>query len=268
MSAAGLAVCYRRQSYWGAALYVPLLAYWTIWQPIAWRFDVNPVFFVGSVGALLLIAAESHSPRDPFAIPFRLFGALLFGGALAPLSNSDFYRWSHWRGAGIDTTIGLVTVLLLATGGVFAGCEALRYFWLEQGQSEKAVRLDDIRQRQWMPLLLAVTMIVLMLLGFLATENEQHLGFFAPALILANGAMLSLAIWLIWVGLRDHRVQPFAGGTLYFLLWVLLRYIDLGDVSMVGAALLFLLCAAVLAGMAWYWVRRSAAGRLSAAMGG
>ena len=48
----------------------------------------------------------------------------------------------------------------------------------------------------------------------------------APA-VLANVAMLSLAVYLIRVGVHEERVRPFAAGVLYFLIWAFARYIDL-----------------------------------------
>ena len=48
--------------------------------------------------------------------------------------------------------------------------------------------------------------------------------------MLANLAMVALAIWLMQVGLREDRGCPFTAGVLLFLFWAVLRYIDLfGD---------------------------------------
>ena len=76
--------------------------------------------------------------------------------------------------------------------------------------------------------------------------------------VLANAAMVALALWLMQVGLRENRGQPFLAGVLYFLLWVVLRYIDLfGDFGgMLGASAMFFLCGATLFGLATYWRKR------------
>jgi hypothetical protein len=76
--------------------------------------------------------------------------------------------------------------------------------------------------------------------------------------ILANAAMLLLATWLIGIGLHEDRTRPFAMGVLYFLLWTIVRYIDLFGRwgGMLGAALMFFLCGAALFGVALYWRRR------------
>jgi hypothetical protein len=74
----------------------------------------------------------------------------------------------------------------------------------------------------------------------------------------ANAAMVALAVWLMWVGLREDRAQPFAAGVAYFLLWTVVRYIDLfGRVGgMLGAALLFFLCGCLLLGIVAFWRQR------------
>lgn len=76
--------------------------------------------------------------------------------------------------------------------------------------------------------------------------------------IVANVAMIFLAFWLMGVGFREDRVVPFAAGVLYFLLWTVVRYVDLfGDFGgMLGAALMFFLCGGALFGAALYWRQR------------
>ena len=71
-------------------------------------------------------------------------------------------------------------------------------------------------------------------------------------------AIIALVVWLISVGLREERGQPFAAGVLYFLLWTLIRYIDLfGELGgMLGASLMFFLCGCMLLGMGFYWRNR------------
>jgi hypothetical protein len=76
--------------------------------------------------------------------------------------------------------------------------------------------------------------------------------------VLANVAVIALALWLMQVGLSEDRGLPFTAGVLLFLLWAVLRYIDLfGDFGgMLGASLMFFLCGATLFGVAQYWRRR------------
>jgi hypothetical protein len=253
----GLWWCYRRQSPWGIALYVPLLAWWTMLQPIAWQwFDETP-YFVGAVGAAFLIAAESHPRGNRLAIPFRFYGALMLAGALIPLSyfafNQSMQSWHPWREDSHWSSLGAAIVISVWAGLALALCEGLRFHFAERGNQQAANTLDDIRRRQWVPLALAALMAILALLCTIG-------GFEGLVLItiLSNVAMVSISLWLISVGLRDDRGIPFAGGVTYFLLWVILRYIDLfGNAGgMLGAAGLFFVCGLGLAGVAWFWHQR------------
>ena len=74
-------------------IYAPLLAWWVVLQPVAWRWEVNPVYFVGMAGALLLLIAAMHREGSLMAMPYRLYGVLITGGVLVPLS----YRRLHGR---------------------------------------------------------------------------------------------------------------------------------------------------------------------------
>ena len=66
------------------------------------------------------------------------------------------------------------------------------------------------------------------------------------------------------VGLREDRGRPFSAGVLYFLLWTVMRYVDLfSDLGgMVGGAMLFFACGGFLFGMALFWKKRKAAHRV------
>src|SRR5215217_9198063 len=61
MALPGIVWAYRKQSVKTLSLYIPLLAWWTVLQVFAWHLSANPIYFVGAVGALLLVAAELHA---------------------------------------------------------------------------------------------------------------------------------------------------------------------------------------------------------------
>ncbi len=73
--------------------------------------------------------------------------------------------------------------------------------------------------------------------------------------------MIALAVYLIRLGVGEGRGRPFAAGVAYLLLWTALRYVDLfGEAGgMLGAALLFFLCAAGLVAIARFWSHARAA---------
>jgi uncharacterized membrane protein len=255
--APGVWLAYRNHSSARVALYVAAVSWWVCLQPVAWRWESGTSYFVGAVGAMLLILGESHPARSPLAIPYRLFGVLLFGGALLPLSFHGYYRW--WR-TEHDHPLLLALIIASLTGLVAAAAEFARYRYLEAGHDQYAARWDDIRRRQWLPLTLAALMAGLALIPALAGGNlaDADPGLGILSALLANAAMLTMAIWLMWVGVRDNRAQPFVAGVGYFLLWLLLRYSDLFgfEAGMLGAAAFFAACGFAIGGLAWLWHRR------------
>jgi hypothetical protein len=233
----GILWAYRKQSVKTLALYVPLLAWWTVLQVFAWKLGSNPFYFVGSVGALLLVAAECHPVGSRFAIPYRHYGSLLVGGVLVPLSFYDLNKHlvGEWTGLfGPPAMLGLIALLV-----VF-------------------VTQRSIPRRQAIPLGLALLMAILPLMS--AGCNNSSCADAAALLptILVNVAMVAGAFWLMQVGLREDRGRPFSAGVLYFLLWSVMRYVDLfGDFGgMLGAAMMFFICGGALFGVARYWQGR------------
>src|SRR5262245_38473521 len=258
MAAPGLLLAYRTKSFWRVAMYVPLIAWWAVLQPVAWRYSGNPVYFIGAVGALLLVIAESHARGSRLAIPYRAYGALLFGGTLVPLSYWNFNDWT-WTYDSPWTALNMTVAIIALATGIFAAVEYLRYRYLERGQVEAGRRIDDMRRRQWLPLLMTALMAFLSLVDLSRTGSGQRPAEFVliPTLT-ANAAMVALALWLITIGLREERGMPFAAGVLYFLFWIVIRYIDLfGEMGgMLGASLLFFICGCVLLGVVVFWRNR------------
>ena len=236
----GLIWTYRKQSVKTLALYVPLLAWWTVLQAFAWKLGSNPIYFVGSVGALLLVVAEAHAVGSRFAIPYRHYGSLLVGGALVPLSFYDLNKHLVGESLGLIAPPALLALAAVVIVMLTNRTEA------------------NSTSRQAIPLALALLMALLPLVAGVS-KNMSGAGTAALVLtVLANVAMVAGAFWLMQVGLREDRGRPFGAGVLYFLLWSVLRYVDLfGDFGgMLGAALMFFLCGGALFGVARYWQGR------------
>lgn len=233
---------YRKNVPAALALYAPLFAWWLILQPFAWNFETNPVFLIGSAGAVLLLLAESHPSGSRFAIPLRLWGFALAGGALIPLGSYDYGRGSFQFA---DSVLALVLppILLALTGA------ALVLAWLARRRAAGGP-VPVLTRRHAVPLALAGLFPVLGL--FHAFDIT------AVPVALANAAMLAAGVWLIGVGLREERGRPFGYGVAYLLLWAVVRYFDLfgGVGGMLGAAALFMVCGGVLFGVAQYWRKR------------
>ncbi len=241
----GLLWAYHHRSPATVALYVPLLVWWTVLQPVAWHFEWNTVFFLGVMGGGLLLVAELHAPGSPFAIPYRAFGTLLAAGVLVPLSFHEAVKElvRELHPAGWLWTFLLAALILPAPFLVALRRPSPPSTGREDGSS--------FLRRQWIP----VGLILLMVLVQVLVTTEAGA---VPAVVLANAGMVSLAFWLMQTGLREDRGRPFAAGVLYFLLWAILRYIDLfGDMGgMLGAAAMFFICGAALFGVAQFWRQR------------
>jgi hypothetical protein len=115
-----------------------------------------------------------------------------------------------------------------------------------------------IPHRQLIPLGLALLMAVLPVMSAGCSDRSCADAAALLPTILVNVAMVAGAFWLMQVGLREDRGRPFGAGVLYFLLWSVMRYVDLfGDFGgMLGAAMMFFLCGGALFGVARYWQGR------------
>src|SRR5207253_5813858 len=140
-----------------------------------------------------------------------------------PLSYWSFNKYAN-QVHSAWTAIGMSTAILFLAVAVFGVAEWLRYVHLERGNLPAARRLDDIRRRQWLPLALAALMAGLSLWSISAAGTQPAaIDVIWVTKVAANGAIVALALWLISVGLREERGQPFAAGVLYFLLWIVIR---------------------------------------------
>lgn len=249
----GLFWAYRKNSAKTVALYVPLLAWWVILQPLAWRFQANPIYFIGCVGGLFLILAECHAEENPLAIPYRFYGAAMIGGVLVPLSYYSYHSHLDLSGFNVALMVEMAAALVVSVLVVTAAAELdRRAATLSGGRPVSLARaIWTENRRRWLPIGFTLFLAFLAFYGIFV--NEPLL----PS-VLANAAMVALAFWLMQIGLREDRGRPFSAGVLYFLLWVMLRYVDLfGDFGgMLGASAMFFLCGATLFGLAAYWRRR------------
>ncbi|MFO0867015.1 MAG: DUF2157 domain-containing protein [Gemmataceae bacterium] len=257
---------YRRNEVAAIWLYVPLVVFWAALQPIAWHFTDQVVFFLGALASLLLLVAELHPDSSRFAVPYRLFGLLMLFGVLTPLSFWEFNRhpfFGDFR-EGIATLAPAVVLSFIGLGAV-----AVAFLRGRARASELEVSsAQSTLVRLWLPAALTLAFAAISYLnlwteglGFRMHDRFDSAGRWTYALfvtLLANAFFIAAAFWTMWLGLREERGFPFAGGVAAFLFWTILRYIDLFApfAGMLGAALMFFLCGAVLFGVAIYWHQR------------
>jgi uncharacterized membrane protein len=255
--APGLWWAYRKRSAITVGIYVPVLAWWVVLLPIAWKLEANPTFFIGAVGSLMLLVAGLHSPRSETAVPYRFYGIVLVGATLVVLSfhwfNEEMFNHRSQFSKG---GVGQVILILILAAAALAAQFLLQTKLLDRAQRAQVSVVASVRHivaRQWLPLAL---LAVFALLGVLAaTEIEP----WVPT-VAANIAMVVVALWLIRFGLTEDRGRAFAAGVFYLLLWTIIRYVDLFGTlgGMLGASLMFFLCGGVLTGVALYWRKRKA----------
>jgi uncharacterized membrane protein len=269
----GLLWAYKKRSAFAVGVYAPLLAWWAVLQPVAWQWDVDPIYFVGLAGSLLLLIAEMHRENNPLAKPYRLYGVLITGGVLVPLSFGDYVFRLARHGSPAENYAAALAIGLL--GAVAALAVILGQQREAAAESRDEMPFGGALRRQWLPL--AMVLFLAGLCGWSGLFNHYdpqhpwygyhgHSSFdlvrWTPQVLVpvaaANVMMIVLALWLMRVGLRHDRTEPFAAGVLYFLLWAVLRYEDLfaGVGGMLGAAVMFLLCGVGLLAVARFWLHR------------
>jgi len=251
---------YRKNSAVTVGIYVPLIAWWVVLQPIAWKLQANPTFFIGAIGSLMILAAALHPPRSEMAIPYRFYGVAIVSGTLIPLSFHAFNEsvgradeprfWSGMGGVEHMVLIMIVTAAILIVAYLLQKKSPAHETEVHRSFTES---LMEIVKRQSLPFGL------LGLFAFLAFWTPMMKDAWVPT-IAANVAMLAVAYWLIRLGLTEDRGRPFAVGVAYLMLWSVLRYVDLFGAygGMLGASLMFFLCGAALLAVALYWRKRKA----------
>ncbi len=262
LTAPGILWAYLRKSEKTLAIYLPLVAWWLILLPIAWNKDLNPVYFIGAVAALFLAFAEAHRIGDPMSAPFRLYGSAVIVGLLFLMGFVGFQRemmghsgeWTVLQGGAI-LVVGLGVIAVLNQWGAPHPEDSPEFF-------------PRFLQRFWLPAGLVIMFGGLSLWSLLSgIERSQYSrgsgleNWTWPVLIpvlITNVATVTMAVWLMRVGLREDRGRPFGGGVVLFLAWAVARYVDLfGEIGgMIGAALMFFLCGVGLFGLARFWSQR------------
>lgn len=243
---------YRERSYPLLGLYVPLVAWWCVLQALAWHGNEWTVFWLGGVGSILLLCAQAHPPGDPLASPWRFWGSILTVVSLLTVSSVHFWT-SIGRG---HSAWGRDPVAQLNLNMVLLG--AISAAWIA---ALMITRLRHSANRPVFSARLALPGLIgmgIVLLGFMAMVGEKAT---VAAMVFGNATILGLCVLLVRVGVLEERLLPFAGGIAVFLLWTLVRYLDLFTASwgMLGAAGLFSLAgtALLVAGRFWALMRGS-----------
>ena len=126
--------------------------------------------------------------------------------------------------------------------------------WLILGAAAVALVLA-IRSGQFLRIWPAGIALAILLVG-LGYElfGKGHDVFQVLMIATGNVATLILAIWLIRLGLTEGRLRPYVYGSLVFLIWLIVRYVDISpDVGMLTMAGFFALIGVILFLLARVW---------------
>ena len=268
----GLLWAYRKRSALTIGIYAPLLAWWAVLQPVAWQWEVDPALFCRHGRRAVAVDCRDAPRRQPHG---HALSALRRAASRRRARAVELRRLSCRFAA---TTVRPATICRRAGDrtdrrGGGAGRRAVAA--TRCGDGRLAAR--DARLRRfsagngcrwgwcccWRPMLLERTVQPIRPAAPYATmRSARGMQKWSPQVLLpvaaVNAAMIVLALWLMRLGLREDRTWPFAAGVLYFLLWAVLRYVDLfaGVGGMLGAALMFLLCGVGLLAVARFWLHR------------
>jgi uncharacterized membrane protein len=265
----GIVWAYRKGSPLTLTIYLAVVAWWIVLYPLCWQLRVDPMCWVAVLGGIFLMIALMHGPQNNMATPFYILGVAMVLVALVPLSFADYQCFSRSNVESTDLNI------YSGIGFILAGLVCA--LGLAYRAQKKSIRQSGAAHSFSSQLVsLAIPLAIIGATGFLCIWHgmmnvhgipyhtyyaDSQLKWTYPVLvpvIIVNVLMVGFAIWLMRIGMKEDRVNIFALGVAYFLLWAVLRYFDLfsGIGGMLGAAMLFLTCGVMLFGVARLWQRR------------
>ncbi|MGA2797589.1 MAG: DUF2157 domain-containing protein [Thermoguttaceae bacterium] len=266
----GIVWAYRKGSPLTLAIYLAVAAWWIVLYPLCWQSRIDPMYLVAVLGGLFSMIAMIHDPRNNMAAPFYILGVGMMLVALVPLSFADYQ--CCYRSDIESTDLNIYTGICFLLAGLVCALGLARR---AQKKSVRQVGTSVSFSSQLVSLAIPLAIIVAM--GFLCIWHgimndrgmpyhhyyyvDSQLNWTYPVLvpvIIVNVLMVGFAIWLMRIGMKEDRAKIFALGVAYFLIWAVMRYFDLfsGIGGMLGAAMLFFICGAVLYGVARLWQRR------------
>ncbi len=265
----GIVWAYRKNSPLTLAIYLSVVAWWIVLYPLCWQLRIDPMYWVAVLGGIFSMIALIHRPGNNMAAPFYILGVGMVLVGLVPLSFADYQRFyrSDIESADLKIYTGICFILAGLICALGLACRAQKKSVLQGGTAASfSSQLVS----------LSVPLAIIGAMGFLCIWHgmmnvhgmsyrpyyiDSQLEWTYPILvpvIIVNVLMVAVSIWLMRIGMKDDRAKIFALGVAYFLLWAVMRYLDLfsGIGGMLGAAMLFLTCGVVLYGVARLWQHR------------
>ncbi|MDR1960338.1 MAG: GDYXXLXY domain-containing protein [Planctomycetaceae bacterium] len=274
MAAAGIGIGLLRQERISPTLYSLLILFWWVMQGVGCGLGPYLTFHIAAAGLICIAVSACFRSGNMAHQAMGRLGILLLLGSLI-LPSFLFYwgellyrnHWPHWnRDSGGGQT--MIFFLWSFLPPVLDLMILLGLFLLN---SRKRRFFERIRSNA-LPVGFSVTLFVLWFGGRLLSlyldpgvrshVSTAQLRLDMPALggmLSVNALIVIMTVWLIYTGLKRNRGDGFWSGVLFFLLWAVIRYIDLfSDIGgMLGAAAIFLFCGLVMLGIVYVWARRN-----------
>ncbi len=234
-----MSIRWGEKSEWGketiSTLYSLTLVEWLLLMPIWGKYELFPgAFYYILLGCAMFLAPQFTNRARVTKGVWQVVGAITMAIALIPLTFED--SWDSY----INMEMGFVPILATAIFGGMATLflRARRKWTLEEQKSNFFF---------WE---LALYAYLLLMLGVFGANCENLR---LPFLVTQNIAMFLFGVIFIYRGMLKRSGGSLIFGTGYFLLWMLIRYIDLFGGDMLGAAGMFAFCALALFGASYFW---------------
>ncbi|MCL2745252.1 MAG: GDYXXLXY domain-containing protein, partial [Planctomycetaceae bacterium] len=270
-AAVGISVNALQQKKFAATLYVFLLGFWWILQGQCSGLGPHLTLHIVFIG-LIYVAAASWRFRNIDNAALERAGVLLIADGLIAPSFLNYWGWllaanvwNHPRIADEYFIVYLFWVFILPAFNF------LFLLGLVRLRNQKENLLNLVRNNR-IVITLAIVIFVLWVGSYAISSATGQVGryyfhsrdvlFENPlvvcGMLAVNAIIFILAIRLIVVGLRQERSDSFWSGVMFFLLWAIVRYVDLfsGIGGMLGAAAIFMFCGLFMLGIVYVWTTR------------
>ena len=269
-----------KQNRFALPLYSLLFVFWWILQGVACGLGAHITFHVIAIGLMGLAVSSWYSKGRNSTVMGTVGILLVFGGLLFP---SFLWHWGEllygqlWIRSSNNTGVymfwafalpvmDILILLLLAIAGM------KRSGMTETDVSPPSLRVAPFRlllTKTDINILAWVTSIFVLWMGSYCLSlmfggighwrwNMLNDPWALGGMFAVNLLIVWLAIGLIWNGLKRERGGWFWFGVVFFMLWAVIRYVDLfSDVGgMLGAAAIFLFCGLFMFGIVYVWATR------------
>ena len=255
-----------------SVLYMLLFLFWWIVQVVPCGLDMRLTFHVAATGLICIVLSDWLPQRDKVTISLWRFGAVLVLGGLLGPSFSGYWGSLLYQVVAKNARATSSWEVRVFWNFLIPAFDFMLFFALYFFPRHKEQRRERLRKNVVVLSLAGGvaffwigSLLIALVMGTVETGRHHHyyssLDPLAIAgMIGANLMMLAFIIWMIYTGLKRESTTLFFSGVGFFLVWMVIRYIDLfsGFGGMLGASAVFFFCACVLLAIVYFWAKRRA----------